>query len=226
MTKVRFFTALALNVPREKMKNKSKNIFLTSDNHFGHAKCIEYCSRPFKDVQEMEEKLIRNWNKVVRPQDLVYVLGDFSMYLTKEHLREILNKLNGTKILVRGNHDLSPSEMLNIGFHAVVENAEIQIAKERVILSHYPYRNNWMKVLFYDIMNKLFPKRFYKPRKFVKQLEDKGHWLLYGHVHSKKRYMGKKMIHVGVDAWDFTPVSIQKIGDIIAQVKLGIYKEV
>lgn len=208
------------------MKNKGKNIFFTSDLHFGHAKCIEYCSRPFADVAEMTEKLITNWNRIVRPNDLVYVLGDFSMYLTKVQLREIMERLNGTKVLVIGNHDMKNSEMLNIGFHAVVNNAEIQVAGERVLLSHYPYRNNWLKTKFYDIMYKLFPKRFYRPRKFTKQLKDSGHWLLCGHVHSKKKVIGRKTIHVGVDAWNFTPVSIQKIGEMIAQIKLGIYKEV
>lgn len=209
------------------MRLKGKRIFFTSDLHFGHSKCIEYCSRPFNSVEDMTLKLIRNWNKVVKENDLVYVLGDFSMYLTKPQLREIVSKLNGTKILVRGNHDMSPSEMLNIGFHAVVENAEIVIAGERVLLSHYPYKRPWYFTLFYDILHKINSRKFFRPRKFVKQLKDKGMWLLHGHTHSKTKvvYKGKNMIHVGVDAWDFTPVCIQRIGQIITEIKNGKYKE-
>lgn len=208
-------------------KLKGKNIFFTSDLHFGHSKCIEYSCRPFKTVEEMNEKLIRNWNSVVKDNDLVYVLGDFFMYLSKDELREITSKLKGTKICVRGNHDMSPNEMINIGFAACVESAEIVIAGERVLLSHYPYKRPWYFTVFYDILHKINSKKFFKPRKFVRQLEDRGLWLLHGHVHStRKLYVpGKKMIHIGVDAWDYKPVPLQRVGDMIEKIRRGQYQE-
>ena len=76
--------------------------FFTSDTHFGHKNIIEYCQRPFKSVEEMNEKIIENWNKVVSPEDTVFHLGDFVFRGKK---REFLHKLNGKVIWLKGNHD-------------------------------------------------------------------------------------------------------------------------
>jgi calcineurin-like phosphoesterase family protein len=54
-------------------------IWFTSDQHFWHANVIEYCNRPFSNVDEMDEALISSWNKSVMPDDLVYHLGDFTL---------------------------------------------------------------------------------------------------------------------------------------------------
>ena len=75
--------------------------FFTSDTHFGHKNIIEYCKRPFKDVDEMNEKLIENWNSVVQPTDVVYHLGDFAF----RGFFRYKNRLNGTIHLIKGNHD-------------------------------------------------------------------------------------------------------------------------
>ena len=52
--------------------------FFTSDTHFGHENIIKYCGRPFKDVEKMNERLIKNWNEVVKDTDTIFHLGDFS----------------------------------------------------------------------------------------------------------------------------------------------------
>lgn len=77
------------------------DIWVTSDTHFGHKNIIKYCNRPFKDELEMNEVLIENWNKVVKPQDKVYHLGD--VFFGKSG--QVLHRLNGQKRLVLGNHD-------------------------------------------------------------------------------------------------------------------------
>ena len=90
-----------------KIGNKDiPTIFFTSDLHFGHEGIIRMCNRPFQTLEEMDETLIKNWNSLAKPKDKVYVLGDFFMYYKKPKLREILNRLNGTKILIKGNHDM------------------------------------------------------------------------------------------------------------------------
>lgn len=76
--------------------------WFTSDTHFGHANIIEYCNRPFKDVDDMENKIVKNWNKVVKPEDVVFHLGDF---IFRGKPSEIKKKLNGKIILIKGNHD-------------------------------------------------------------------------------------------------------------------------
>lgn len=78
-------------------------VFLISDTHFGHTNIIKYCNRPFSTVDEMDEALIENWNSVVRPDDKVYHLGDVAMSHRK---LPILDRLHGTKILIKGNHDI------------------------------------------------------------------------------------------------------------------------
>lgn len=79
-------------------------IFIISDTHFGHENIIRYCNRPFHSVEEMDDVLIKNWNAVVTNQDTIIHLGDFSLG-KKERCVEILQKLNGKKILIKGNHD-------------------------------------------------------------------------------------------------------------------------
>ena len=87
-----------------------KNVFLIADLHFGDS---DMCSllkadghplRPFKSVEEHDAVLIDNWNKVVtHPSDKVYVLGDVAQ---KKKDIENFGKLNGKKILIKGNHDI------------------------------------------------------------------------------------------------------------------------
>ena len=82
----------------------AKDYFI-ADTHFGGENIRRYENRPFETATEMDEKLIENWNNVVTAEDTVYMLGDFSDYADAEKDAEILQKLNGTKILVMGNHD-------------------------------------------------------------------------------------------------------------------------
>ena len=86
------------------MKRISNKTWLIADTHFGHAKAIQMCDRPFKDKQEMDEAMIAKWNKKVKNGHDVYFLGDFSFY-GKDTTTEICKRLNGNKYLIKGNHD-------------------------------------------------------------------------------------------------------------------------
>ncbi len=86
------------------------NIWFTSDTHFGHANIIRFCDRPFKDIQEMNERLIANWNAVVRPGDSVYHMGDFSTDIGVDcwdyqpvHIDVLLDYMKGLDIIA--HHD-------------------------------------------------------------------------------------------------------------------------
>lgn len=118
------------------MTNK---VFITSDTHFEHANIIKYCSRPFKTIQEMNEKFIENWNSVVSQQDSVYVLGDFCF---SRYPELYFNKLNGQKFLIVGNHDSRETKHLPWGF--VKETYMLRYAQYEIWLSHYPHRS-WPK---------------------------------------------------------------------------------
>lgn len=78
--------------------------FIISDTHFNHANIIKYCNRPFKDVEEMNKTMIKNWNETVSGKDVVLHLGDVALG-NKEEAKKILKQLNGRKILIKGNHD-------------------------------------------------------------------------------------------------------------------------
>lgn len=81
-------------------------IFLIADTHFGSDAIRRYENRPFATAAEMDEELIRRWNAVVAPEDTVVHLGDFG---AQGHEGEILARLSGRVILVKGNHDTKSS---------------------------------------------------------------------------------------------------------------------
>lgn len=109
-----------------------------SDLHFGHSNIIRFDNRPFDSIEEMNETLIKNWNKKVKNGDTTYILGDFCWGKEQEWL-DILNKLNGNKVLIRGNHDLKQmSRALKDKFLYIKDRHEISDCGKKLILSHYP----------------------------------------------------------------------------------------
>jgi calcineurin-like phosphoesterase family protein len=89
-------------------------VFLVSDTHFGHAGVCRFTRndgvtklRPWTDPEEMDEAMVKAWNERVRPNDKVYHLGD--VVINRKAL-PILNRLNGDKVLIRGNHDIFKDE--------------------------------------------------------------------------------------------------------------------
>ena len=79
-------------------------IYFTSDTHFNHTNIIRYCNRPFNCVDEMNNSLVQNWNKIITNNDVVYHLGDLALGM-KEQANDLIKKLKGTIYLIRGNHD-------------------------------------------------------------------------------------------------------------------------
>ena len=84
-------------------------VFLTSDTHFGHANICKFHNfdgtktRPWDSVEEMDEEMVKRWNETVGPKDKVYHLGD--VVINRKAL-SILDRLNGDKVLIKGNHDI------------------------------------------------------------------------------------------------------------------------
>jgi len=110
--------------------------FFISDTHFNHRRIIEYCGRPYKDVDEMNNKIVNNWNSVVGAEDIVYHLGDFCLG-DREVIRKFVARLNGRKMIILGNHDkYRPSEYMELGFEWASRMPIIYA--DFVILSHEP----------------------------------------------------------------------------------------
>ena len=86
-------------------------VFLTSDTHFGHVNICNFTNydgspvRPWDSVEEMDEEMVKRWNDTVGPKDKVYHLGD--VVINRKSL-QILDRLNGDKVLIKGNHDIFP----------------------------------------------------------------------------------------------------------------------
>ena len=102
-------------------------VLFTADQHFGHKNILEYCERPFTSVEEMDEGLIKQWNKVVNKDDLVYVLGD--LCFKASHWRKIAPQLNGQIVLIRGNHDAIKS---------YITSAILEFGGETFLACHEP----------------------------------------------------------------------------------------
>lgn len=117
--------------------------------HFGHENAIRFDNRPFGSVDEMDAELIKRWNNKVSNGDLVYVLGDMIWKTKNSTAAEIINSLNGQKILIKGNHDrfLHDSKVKK-AFAAIKDYDDICVelnngTKHRCILSHFfiPFYN-------------------------------------------------------------------------------------
>ena len=193
-----------------------KQIFFTSDWHIGHANAIKFDNRPFKNLEEMHDTLIRNFNKMVPTDGLTYFLGDIGLG-SIELNNSVISQLNGTKILIVGNHDRPYESNYNSGFHVVMNNATIKIHRQLVTMSHcpllglpredmteYPHKGiNWHgenKNLDYTV-------------------ENKGQFHLHGHIHSpnggrSKRIEGRQF-DVGLPANKYRPVHIGVIESFI-----------
>lgn len=78
--------------------------FYIADTHFGHNNIIDLCNRPFSTSEEMDAFMIACWQNKVRPQDDVFILGDFA-YRNKASFISYLEQLPGHKHLIYGNHD-------------------------------------------------------------------------------------------------------------------------
>lgn len=142
------------------------NKFYIADWHYGHANCLHFDNRPFKTVEEMNEALVQNWNTVVTPADVVYAIGDM-FWCKSSEAQPVLDKLNGIKILIRGNHDRSNDGEFRRKFDKVTDYLEVEDNGRHVVLSHYPIV--------------CFKNHYY------------GWYHLYGHVHDSFEY--KMMEH-------------------------------
>jgi len=108
-------------------------IFFTADTHFNHANIIKFSRRPFKNVEEMNESIIENWNKVVSENDIVYHLGDFSFGFQGKFLK----RLNGKVHLILGSHDKMPKSE-SMKFASVQKYKEIKYNEIPIVLFHNP----------------------------------------------------------------------------------------
>lgn len=172
--------------------------FFIADTHFNHSNIIKYCNRPFISSEDQTNKLIENWNSVVKDEDIVFVLGDFFFFYnpkeysddnihifineTKECAR-ILSQLKGHKYLIKGNHDIRSDKCYyETGFEFVSPYPIIY--DNFFILSHEPL-----------LLSQTTP-----------------YFNLYGHVHNDDRFTDTSTSKcVSVERINYIPISLERI---------------
>ena len=136
---------------------EKQKIFFTSDLHFGHENVIRFDNRHFNTVEEMDEEMIKRWNTKVGKGDIVYVLGDFIWKATTNEAVNIIRRLNGQIILIKGNHDrFLHNAAAKKALAGIKDYDDICVTLEdgttrRCILSHYfiPFYKITKKVVIY-----------------------------------------------------------------------------
>lgn len=126
--------------------------FFIADTHFGHTNVIKYAGRPYDGVEEMNEDLIKRWNKAVGKADRVFMCGDFALG-SKTMIIEIGNRLHGRKTLILGNHDgASMRTYYEAGFEFI--SRQPILYDEKFIVSHEPRSSLPMRNIFGHIHEK------------------------------------------------------------------------
>ena len=161
-------------------------IFYTADLHFGYLPLVE--KRGFASVEEMDEALVAAWNRVVGPEDTVYLLGDIGWNQGHVPCR-MLARLKGRKHLVRGNHDTGyvDAPLLYRYFDSVTDFLEIDDGGEHILLSHYP--------MLYS-----------KPKGYM----------IHGHLHNSPQFHAflatqPRILNAGVDVNNLVPVTLEQL---------------
>ena len=173
-------------------------IYYTADIHFNDLRVFNKCSRPFADLEDYKNEIIRRWNAKIQDEDIVYILGDIAED-SYDGVFDILKQLKGIKHMIIGNHDLKMLDQYkSCGIFQSVEFMElIYDSGRKVCLCHYPVMD-WMEF-------------------------SRGGYLVYGHIHNKtgkndpaypqiKEFFKDKLgYNAGVDVCGYEPVTLDEM---------------
>ena len=181
-------------------------VFLTSDTHFGHAGVCRFTEadgvtkiRPWTDPDEMDEEMIKRWNDTVRPNDKVYHLGD--VVINRKSLKT-LSRLNGDKVLIRGNHDIFRDDEYRVYFREL----RAYHVMNGMILSHIPLHEASLGRFGVNIHGHLHTNRVKKAR----GIDAKTGATLYSDENDVRYHC------VCVEQTDFTPILFE---DVIKRIE-------
>jgi calcineurin-like phosphoesterase family protein len=167
-------------------------IWFTADYHIGHWNILTLGKgRPFSSLDEMHAAIADRHNAVVRPGDLVYFLGDLALKIKWDEAMRFRKRLTGNFYYILGNHDSVAKEMFRHDPTCFVWMHDLETIKPKIdgippiTLCHYAMRT-WPG-------------------------SHKGSWQIYGHSHSNLPEDHSLSFDIGVDAWDFAPVSIEQV---------------
>lgn len=177
------------------------SVFLVSDTHFGHAGVCRFTEsdgvtkiRPWTDPQEMDEAMVKMWNETVKPNDKVYHLGD--VVINRKAL-PIMNRLNGDKVLIRGNHDIFKDEEYRMYFREL----RAYHVMNGMILSHIPLHADSIGRFGVNIHGHLHTNRVKKAR----GVDAKTGTVLYGDENDNRYHC------VCVEQTEFRPILFEDV---------------
>ena len=186
-----------------------------ADLHLSHANIIKYCKRPFENVNEMNVQILGNLREIASEDNVLFMLGDIFFETDMELLEEFGSILKEFKTvyIIPGNHDHTKTQRLIARFtkpkHPKInsnilysENDIMEISIEddemaqaaRLILCHYPIAR-W-------------------------NAQYHGSWHLFGHTHRTYQHPSYNAIDVGIDNWNYKPISYNKVKEIITTQNL------
>ena len=147
----------------------------------------------------MNKVLIENWNNVVTDFDTVFHLGDVAL-TSESEMKDLIPKLKGKKILIRGNHDKKSKEFFrNVGFGIIPENP-LKLNKEKIILSHKPLKDTEIPKGFVNVHGHIHNNPLHKINPTTNEME-----------YPKELYSEKLHINVSVDVIDFKAISLEEL---------------
>jgi len=189
-------------------------IWFTADHHFGHKRILEYANRPFPSVKRMDEMLIDNWNDVVRDDDIIYHLGDFTLGGIDGFVKRI-ERLNGIIQIVPGGHDRRWVKQLKSPLYA---NENFYSKSERLVVILDPI----VSLEFPELSGIKYPHIVVLCH-YAMRTWDRSHYgayQLYGHSHGRLSAFGRTM-DVGVDTNNFYPYSLEEVHQKLKNIPIG-----
>lgn len=177
----------------------------TADFHLGHSKILEYCNRPFRDCDHMNERLIGNANMRLKDDDMCVHVGDFCVR-GKDKYRNHLPRLSGHWSFLRGNHDK------NNGVKVLGDWLFTRISHFNVFVSHIPYFYRHQDGTATHLLSE----------DLIAVIEKECDYAICGHVHDKwdVSFEGKiPCINIGVDVRKFAPVFDNELTAIYQHIR-------
>lgn len=187
-------------------------IFVTSDLHLNHRNILSYCPHrggpevSDANVHSMNETIIRNWNELVKPADVVIILGDVAMGQI-DHAPECIRRLNGDKMLVKGNHDVTLTKRIRndpdladlflggvFDYYEMSHKTEDTYRKVLLNMSHYPF-HSWNGM-------------------------SKGTMMLHGHLHGTPHGIKGRIKDVGMDTNNLRPYKLDDVVNELLKIEV------
>jgi len=182
------------------------SVFLVSDTHFGHKGVCHFTRsdgvtklRPFDNPDEMDEFMVKAWNERVGPKDKVYHLGD--VVINRKSLG-IMSRLNGDKVLIRGNHDIFP----DVEYREYFRELRAYHVMNGMILSHIPIHEESLGRFGVNIHGHLHANRVMKHVETLHEFHERG----------TRHYIDARYHNVCVETTDFAPILFE---DVIKRIK-------